>query len=172
MFKHAPQELNELTAEILNSSVESDDYLDVLKIGILTPPQKPPKKGMARKTNVRPIILLSISRKIMAICIIHRTWDKLKNKIPIDQAAYQTGRSITEQVFCMKIIAEKAIISQNYEIIIMMIDMSKAFDTVNRSKLMSFLERHLEPNEMRMMYILINELTLKVRINKKFEKVY
>ena len=77
-----------------------------------------------------------MARKIMAMCIIERTWEKLKSKIPPDQAAYQKGRSTTEQVFCLKTMAQKAINTQNYNIIIMMIDMSKAFDTVNRSKLM------------------------------------
>ena len=64
MVKYAPVEIYQLIAEILNNSVETNDYLKVLKIGILNPLQKPPKKGMVRKNNVRPIILLSISRKI------------------------------------------------------------------------------------------------------------
>ena len=33
---------------------------------------------------------------------------------------------------CIKLLIEKAITSENYSVIVMMIDMSKAFDTVNR----------------------------------------
>ena len=63
---------------------------------------------------------------------------KLKHKILKDQAAYQKGRSTTtEQVFALKTLVEKAITSQNYIIIITMINMSAAFDTVSRCKLMN-----------------------------------
>ena len=168
MIKYAPEKVHKIIAEILNDSIETENYLKVLKNGILTPIQKPPKKGMERKNNVRPIILLSISRKVMAICIIDRTWEKLKGKIPHDQAAYQKGRSTTEQVFCLKIIVEKAITTQNYEAIILMIDMSKAFDSVNRQKLMEMLEEMLSSSEMRMMYLLIKDVNLTVKIGKEF----
>ena len=106
-------------------------------------------------------------RKVLAICLIDRTWDRLKTKIPKDQAAYQSGSSTTEQVFCVKILAEKVITSQKYEIIIMLIDMSQAFDTVNRERLMQYLETILEPHDMRAMFILINYVSLKVRIGKE-----
>ena len=141
MLKHAPDSILKIIAEILNTSVESEDYLKILKVGIITPLQKPPKKGMENKNNVRPITLLPIVRKIFAMCVIERTWEKLKHKIPKDQAAYQKGRGTTEQVFALKTLVEKAITSQNYNIIITMIDMSAAFDT--------------EPHEMRMMHLLM-----------------
>ena len=166
MLKHAPDEVHKAIAEILNKSVETDDYLKLLKIGILTPLQKPPKKGMEKKNNVRPITLLPIIRKILAMCVIERTWEKLKHKIPKDQAAYQKGRSTTEQVFALKTLVEKAITSQDYNIIITMIDMSAAFDTVSRSKLMKQLETILEPHEIRMMHLLITDVKLMVRIGK------
>ena len=38
-------------------------------------------------------------RKLLTICFMKRTWDRLKTRIPLDQAAYQEGRSTTEQVF-------------------------------------------------------------------------
>ena len=49
----------------------------------------------------------------------------------------------------------------------MFIDMSQAFDTVNRERLMQYLETILEPHEMRAIFILINDVTLKVRIGKE-----
>ena len=142
MLKQAPDDVHKMIAEILNTSVETDDYLKI------TPLQKPPKKGMMKKkNNVRPITLLPIVRKILAMCVIERTRERLKHKIPKDQAAYQKGRSTTEQVFALKTLVEKAITSQNYNIIITMIDMSVAFDTVSRCKLMKQLEAFIEPHE-------------------------
>ena len=56
----------------------------------------------------------------------------MSNKIGKDQAAYQHWRSTTEQVFAVKLLVEKAITSNDCSIYILMLDMSKAFDTVNK----------------------------------------
>ena len=48
-----PRNSNQIIADILRKSVETDDYLEILKEGILTPLQKPPKKNKngEKKTN-------------------------------------------------------------------------------------------------------------------------
>ena len=61
--------------------------------------------------------------------------DRFLNFIPIEQAAYQHGRSTTEQVFTIKMLAEKAINASDYTIYLLLLDMSKAFDTVDRKQL-------------------------------------
>ena len=58
-----------------------------------------PGKKKGPPGNLRPIILLSVLRNLLTICLMRRTWDRLKTRIPLDQAAYQEGRSTTEQVF-------------------------------------------------------------------------
>ena len=65
------------------------------------------------------------------MCVIERTWGKLEDNIPKDQAIYQKGRNTTVRVMSMKLLIEKAITSENFNLIIMIIEMSKAFDTVN-----------------------------------------
>ena len=53
----------------------TDDYLEILKEGILTPLQTPPKKtknGEKKTKNLRPVILLPTVRNIFAICIIEQ----------------------------------------------------------------------------------------------------
>ena len=50
--------------------------------GILTPLPEPGKK-QGPPANIRPIILLSIIRKILAICLIRRCWDRLSTRIPL-----------------------------------------------------------------------------------------
>ena len=42
----------------------------------------------------------------------------------------------------MKVLAEKAIISENYEIMLLLFDMSKAFDTVRRHELFKIEQRN------------------------------
>ena len=58
-----------------------------------------------------------------------------KQIIPLTQAAYNEGRSTTELVLALRLLAEKAITSSNYEIHLLMLDMSKAFDTIQRGTL-------------------------------------
>ena len=91
----------------------------------------------------------------------------MKTRVPISQAAYQSGRSTTEQVFAVKTLVEKDIKSENYNIFLLMLDMSKAFDTVSRSKLMSILESILSDCELHMMHVLINDVILNVRLGDK-----
>ena len=88
---------------------------------------------------------------------------KLNENIPITQAAYREGRSTTEHVYTFKTLAEKAITSSNYEIHILMLDMSKAFDTVKRATLIKDLKEILDDDEIHMMYILLKDVEYQVR---------
>ena len=55
--------------------------------------------------------------------------------------------------------------SENYDIFILLfLDMSKAFDSVNRSKLMEILKNILTPSELHMMYLIIKNAILNVNI--------
>ena len=102
-------------------------------------------------------------RKISTICLIDRTWDRLKQRIPPDQAAYQPGRGTTGQVIAIKILAEKAIISQDYNICLLLLDVSKAFDR-NRRILFEKLQEILNEDEMYLISILTNRPKIQVKI--------
>ena len=101
-------------------------------------------------------------RKSLVICqkklIIH----KLDTEIPPSQAAYRQGRSTNEHVFAAKILVEKAITSQCYTMRLLMLDMSKAFDTLDRAILLKNLKSILDPKELHLIKITLNaELTLR-----------
>ena len=102
--------------------------------GILKPLQKPNKvKGLP--SNLRPIIPLSSLRKILAACIPNRIKDRLKVEIPPSQAAYRPNRSTAEHVFTSKLIIERTITARNESAHLIMLGMSKTFDSVNRNQL-------------------------------------
>ena len=105
-------------------------------------------------------------RKILAICIIQRTFERIRNNIPVSQAAYSPGRSTTELVFSFKLLAEKAITSQNYEAHLLMLDMSKAFDTISRAKLIEDLRNIIDEDELHLVSILIKDVQLAVKCGK------
>jgi len=169
LLKYAPSCVKQEIADILNTVAETGEYPKELRTGILTPLQKPGKKK-GPPANLRPIILLSVLRKILAICMIRRCWDKLSQEIPRDQAAYQAGRSTTEHVFAVKVLAEKAITSSNYEIYLLLLDMSKAFDTVKREDLLKDLQEILSEDELHLMHILINDVEIFIRVGQEMSE--
>ena len=72
-------------------------YPEEIKTGISNPLRKP-GKGKGPVQNLRPVILLSVLRKIQAVCTINRLDSKLRSIIPISQCAYSRGRSTMELI--------------------------------------------------------------------------
>ena len=142
------------------------EHLYEIKHGILTPLQKPGKK-CGPCTNLRPIILLSMLRKVLAICLLNRIIDRIILNLPNSQAAYQQGRSMTEQIFTIKILIENANASQNYHLWLLLMDMSKAFDTVKRKTLLDDLRHIVETDELHLCKLLIEDVELSVKVERK-----
>ena len=130
-------------------------------------PSKNQEKKKGPPENLRPIILLSILRKILTIALLDRIWDRLETKIPKSQAAYQKGRGTTEQVLALKLLIDKAITSNDYNIFILLLDMSKAFDTVNRKTLLQELEKTLNKDEIHLLSILTNRPLLSIQLEEE-----
>ena len=99
-------------------------------------------------------------------------WNRLKQHIPPNQAAYQPGRGTTEQLFTIKLLTEKAIISEYYSIHLLLLDMSKAIDTINRRTLFEELEYVLEEDEMHLISILTNRPQIKVKIGNTTGEIF
>ncbi len=91
---------------------------------------------------------------------------KIRREIPITQAAYPGDRSTTEHVHTCKLLAEKAITSQNYETTILLLDMSKAFDTVRRNDLLQQLKEVLDEDEVHIIKILLKDVKLVVKMGR------
>ena len=104
--------------------------------------------------------------------MIDRLWEKISKNITKDQAAYQPGRSTTEQVFAVKMICDKAITSNDYTAYLLLLDMSKAFDTVDRKILFEHLEEILEEDELRIMHILNSKPKLKVKVKDQYSDIF
>ena len=105
--------------------------------------------------NLRLIILLSAIRKILAICLVNRVGDKIMHNTPTSQATYQHNRSTKQRVFAFKILAERAIATINNTSHILLMDMSKAFDAVNRETPVEVLRTIMDPDELHMTKILM-----------------
>ena len=163
-IKYAPDTIYQEIATIFNVTAETGDVPKALIHGLLCPLQKP-GKAKGPPENLRPIILLSILRKILTISLLDRTWKRLETKIPKTQAAYQRGRGTTEQVLALKLLIEKALTSSDYDVYILLLDMSKAFDTVNRKVLLTELQTVLEPDEVHLLGVLTNRPELSIYLD-------
>ena len=123
LIKYGSDQSHKHITDLLNDICEKGDYPEEIKTGILTPLPKPGKpKGPVQ--NLRPVILLSVLRKILAICTVNRLENKLRPLIPVTQCAYTAGRSATELAFSFKLLCEKAINSTNFSIHLLMLDIS------------------------------------------------
>ena len=164
LIKYGDQEIITGIACLLNKISSTGQYPTEIKKGLLVPLPKPGKKR-GPPANCRPVILLSTLRKILAIIMIRRTAKKMMTRIPPSQAAYISGRGTTEQVLAMKLLIEKAITSSFYQILLRLLDMSKAFDTIDRAALMNDLSEVLDPDELHMFYILLKDVEIEVKVN-------
>ena len=88
-MKYGPQIVTSMIAEILNKSAETGDKPTQISNGILLTLQKPGKK-QGPCTNLRPIILFSVLRKILAICLINCIETRVLRHLLKSQAAYQS----------------------------------------------------------------------------------
>ena len=87
MIKYGPPEVFEEMANIYNEISNTGNHPKELIQGIIAPLQKPGKqKGPI--SNLRPITLLSVLRKLLAICLCDRTNKRIDGHIPIQPAAY------------------------------------------------------------------------------------
>ena len=72
--------------------------------------------------------------------------------------------------FSFKVVCKKAIISENYGIDLLMLDMSKAFDIIERGTRIDDLKSNLESDELFLIYLLLKDVKLMVKMNNEFKK--
>ena len=96
---------------------------------------------------------------------------RIQNVIPKCQAAYQSERSTTEQTFAMKVAAERTITSQNEKLHMIMVDMSKAFDSINRKELLNDFQKIINIDELHIIQLMLN-VNLQVKIKNERSEIF
>ena len=79
--------------------------------------------------------------------------NRLKERIdkaipPSHQVAYQSRRSTTEHVHALKLAIERTITAKDETLYILLLDMSKAFDSINRKQLLEDLDQIINKEEL------------------------
>ena len=131
--------------------------------GVLVPLQKPKPKAVGPVKNLRPITLLSTIRKILSRATTKRIAPNTNEYLSHSQSAYRDGRSTTDIVWSYRWIIAK-VQEVEIKIYVVGIDMSSAFDTIDRTKLVEIVESFLNEDEARIVRRLLSNTTLEVRV--------
>ena len=162
LLKYAPDIVHEKIKTFLNNLFE---FHQDIKTGTseLVPLQKPPPKKKGPVKNLRPINLLLVIRKVLSKIALGRSKKQIGKHLSHSQSAYREFRCTTDIIWAYRWIIAK---TQDYKITIYItgIDMSSAFDTINRKKLLEIAERIMDEDGQRMLQILLSDTTVEVRI--------
>ena len=115
--------------------------------------------------HLRPIVMLTLLRKVLSLVVLRRIRTRVDVYLSASQAGFRRGRSTADIVWAYRWLAAKATRYKS-EIHILGLDMSRAFDTIDRAKLMTILkdEVGLEEDEMRLCQSLLANTNLTVKL--------
>jgi hypothetical protein len=110
MIKYAPDEMFVFITTVLNNSIEKHEPIDIGR-GILCALQKPGKdKGPVK--NLRPVILLTIIRKILSNILLVRMREDYEEYLSPSQSAYRSERSTADMVWAHRWMVAKTQVKQ------------------------------------------------------------
>ena len=171
LLKYGGAELHRLLADLINQIFREHSSIDELKAGILFPLNK--LKGDKIAANTRPVVFLVALRKILSTIVLRRIEAAVEAFLSIYQHAYRKGRSTTEAVWTWQWI--RGMVERYGERVSFLgLDLSKAFDSLHRGKLMDILREHklATEDELRMIQFLLSKTTLRGKINGELGRVF
>jgi len=162
-LKHGGTALATAFSQCLNRMFEEHSPID-LGEGILIPLQKPNKKR-GPPGNLRPIVLLSSIRKAVSLLTLRRIQPVVDVYLSASHSGFRPGRSTADAIWAHRWMAA---IAQKYHTVIEIhgIDMSKAFDTVSRLRLLDIMQTFLDEDAVRLTRVLLSNTSLSVRLGK------
>ena len=121
-------------------------------------------------SNYRGISLLSVPSKVYTKILDSRQRSTTKNMVMEVQGGFKSGRSCVNQIFAIRQLSEK-ILEKNKQIIIVCIDLQKAYDKVCRENLWRMLVRYkVDGQLLRAIRSLYRESQACVRVNGKLSR--
>ena len=106
-----------------------------------------PKKGdLSLVTNYRGISLMSIAAKLYNKMILNRIVPFVEPLLRKNQNGFRRGRSTLSQILCLRRLIEESKLS-NRDLALVFVDISKAFDSVDRGKMFEILKLYGIPDK-------------------------
>ena len=138
LFKEAStkamEEFHNIICSIWAEESMPDDFRDATIVALYK------NKGSKSDCgNYRGISLLSIAGKILARILLNRLIENVsEDNLPEAQCGFRPGRSTVDMIFTVRQVQEKCL-EQQMDLYAVFIDLTKAFDTVNREALWTIL---------------------------------
>ena len=166
LLKYGPEVLHKRITDTLNTMFERHEPIDAIGEGELIPLNKPNKKAKL-PSNTRPIILLNMIRKVLSNIILERIYPLVENYVSITQSGFRRYRSTSDVVWTYRwMMAYTAKFDITYHLT--GIDLSKAFDCINRSQLLDILKEEVKvpESDLRILQYLLSNTFLRTSINQ------
>ena len=162
LLKYGTPLLHKSIANILNRVFEEHETININSGELIAIPKPGKPKGPPK--NLRPITLLNTIRKALSIITLHRIRPNIEEYLSHSQSGFRPERSTSDVAWTHKWLAAKAK-KEDVEIKITGIDMSAAFDTIDRQILLDIIERIVEEDELRIIRFLLSDTVINTRIN-------
>ena len=111
---------------------------------------------------MRPIVLLTTLRKTLSLVVLSRIAPKVDEYLSPSQSGFRRGPSTADVLFGYRWLCAKAQ-RQRVSIEFLGIDLSRAFDTIRRDKLLDTLQTFIGESELRMIRLLLADTSLEPR---------
>ena len=167
-LKAAPPTIIEEITDMFNSMFEKSSPLE-LGTGDLILLQKP-NKPLGPINSLRPIVLLTALRKVLSLITLNRISHKVEHYLSASQSGFRTDRSTSDIVFAHKWMVGR-IEHYKEEFTILGIDMSSAFDTIDRGKLLSILTTFLNQDDLKLIRVLLADTSLIVKTGEASDTI-
>ena len=169
LLKNGGKVVASFIATFLNTPiVQGLDLSDIIGRGILVPLAKP-NKPLGPLSSLRPVVLLNSVRKVFSLIVLRRISKDVSEYLGHISSGFRAGRSTSDVVFAQRWISAKV---QRFpcKYYALGLDMSKAFDTVNREKILNIMSSFVGQDEVHMIHHLLYGTEMKVRIGKSLSE--
>jgi exonuclease III len=161
LYKYAPDTIDNIIAGMLNMLFIGRENIAAINEGILIVINKPNKPLSIKET--RPITLLNSYRKILSLILLERIYPDVERYIGPNASGFRRGRSSGDILWTYRwlIAAVKKYHIKSHTI---GLDMSKAFDCINRGKLLTIMKAIISPTDFQILKYLLTDTTLTPRV--------
>lgn len=169
LLKYGTESLNTIIADTLNQVFEKGEDIELGTGTLIVLPK--PGKPAGLLSRLRPIVLLNTVRKVLSIITLNRIRPAVDSIISPCQSGFRPNRSTADAVWAHKWMIAR-IMKVKETIHVLGIDLSRAFDTIDRDKLLEEMQTIVDEDCWRMTHALLNKTTLVVRIKSSLSKAF
>jgi hypothetical protein len=170
-IKYGGEKCHEAIADLFNMIFETHETVPELKTGHLYPMNKPLKPPIVEQT--RPLVFLIALRKVLSTIVLYRIMPAVERFVALTQHAYRARRSTTEIIMNLQWI-RSTMEAYDERARIIGLDLSKAYDCLDRIKLIDMLREYglATEDDLRIITFLLAETTLRVKVNGTLGEIF